>query len=126
MAITIRAYSPAMRSSTTIPAPPRSCWLARAGNGLVTSKIRNRTKPTASTASVGGNGRTASVIPAISSMTIAPGSLPPSTRSARCAAHVPASVTTTKKITSPAGAKGTSQMIRATKRLPTVPGATGA
>ena len=83
-------------------------------------------KPTASTASVGGNGRTASVIPAISSMTIGPGSFVPSNRSARCAAQVPASVTTTKKTTRPAREKGTTQMITTARALPTVPGATGA
>src|SRR6266480_576297 len=86
------------------PNPPRARWLARAGNGLVTSKSRNRTRPAARVGSVSGKASTVSVIPATSSMTIAPGSLTPRTRSACCAAHVPTSTVRT---------------------LPTVPGATG-
>src|SRR5207245_2937464 len=68
---------------------------------------------------------TESVIPATSSMTIAPGSFLPRTRSARCAAHVPASVTTAKKTTRPVPEKGTSQRTSTVRALPTVPGATG-
>src|SRR5207244_1771203 len=72
------------------PSPPRTRWLARAGNGLTVSKSRNRRNPVTSVGSVSGNASTESVIPATSSMTIAPGSLLPRPRSARCAAHVPA------------------------------------
>src|SRR5262249_56758505 len=49
MTITSRAYSPAIRSSTITPIPPVIRWLARAGNGLVTSKSLNKTKPTGTT-----------------------------------------------------------------------------
>src|SRR3989475_509710 len=42
MTIPLRAYHPAIRSSTMIPMPPGASWLERAGNGLVTSKILNR------------------------------------------------------------------------------------
>src|SRR5256885_6515822 len=107
------------------PNPPRARWLARAGNGLVTSKSRNRTRPAARVGSVSGKASTVSVIPATSSMTIAPGSLTPSTRSACCAAHVPASTTLTKKTTRPARENGTSQRTSTVRTLPTVPGATG-
>src|SRR2546422_2175100 len=107
------------------PSPPRTRWLARAGNGLTVSKSRNRRNPVTSGGSVSGNASTESVIPATSSMTIAPGSFLPRTRSARCAAHVPASVTTTKKTTRPAREKGTSQRTSTVRALPTVPGATG-
>ena len=89
------------------------------------SKILNRRKPTASTAGVGANGRTVSAIPATSSMTIAPGSLAPSTRSARCAAQVPPRVMPTKNSARPTRENGTAQMMRAASALPTVPGATG-
>ena len=58
MTITIKAYNPAIRSSTITPIPPMQCWLARAGNGLVTSKILNRTNPTSSTAGVSAKGAT--------------------------------------------------------------------
>src|SRR6266581_4473112 len=107
------------------PSPPRTRWLARAGNGLTVSKSRNRRNPVTSVGSVSGNASTESVIPATSSMTIAPGSFLPRTRSARCAAHVPASVTTTKKTTRPVPEKGTSQRTSTVRALPTVPGATG-
>src|SRR5438876_5297472 len=107
------------------PSPPRTRWLARAGNGLTVSKSRNRRNPVTSVGSVSGNASTESVIPATSSMTIAPGSFLPRTRSARCAAHVPASVTTTKKTTRPVPEKGTSQRTSTGRMLPTVPGATG-
>src|SRR5881628_883379 len=107
------------------PSPPRTRWLARAGNGLTVSKSRNRRNPVASVGSVSGNASTESVIPATSSMTIAPGSFLPRTRSVRCAAHVPASVTTTKKTTRPVPEKGTSQRTSTVRALPTVPGATG-
>src|SRR6266705_215229 len=106
------------------PSPPRTRWLARAGNGLTVSKSRNRRNPVTSVGSVSGNASTESVIPATSSMTIAPGSFLPRTRSARCAAHVPASMTTTKKTTRPAREKGTSQRTSTVRALPTVPGAT--
>src|SRR5438132_13182502 len=107
------------------PSPPRTRWLARAGNGLTVSKTRNRRNPVTSVGSVSGNASTESVIPATSSMTIAPGSFLARTRSARCAAHVPASVTTTKKTTRPVPEKGTSQRTSTVRTLPTVPGATG-
>ena len=100
-------------------------WLARAGNGLVTSKILNRTKPTASTAGVSANGATVSVMPATSSMTITPGSFAPIARSARWAAQVPVRVTATRNTTRPARENGTTQRMRTARALPTVPGATG-
>src|SRR5574341_2051050 len=89
------------------------------------SKTRNRTKPTASVGSVSGKASTDSVMPATSSITMAPGSLRPSTRSARPAAQMPASVTTTQNRTTPRGENGTSQRTAPVSALPTVPGATG-
>src|SRR3990172_2212867 len=79
------------------PTPPARRWLARAGGGLRMSNTRKSTKPAASVGSVSGNGSAASVIPATSSTTIAPGSLTPRTRAARWGAHVPTSVTATRE-----------------------------
>src|SRR2546425_82961 len=107
------------------PSPPRTRWLARAGNGLTVSKSRNRRNPVTSVGSVGGSGSPEGVTPATAPMRIAPGSFLPRTRSARCAAHVPASMTTTKKTTRPVPEKGTSQRTSTVRALPTVPGATG-
>ena len=107
------------------PRPPRARWLTRAGKGFTMSKILNRTKPTASVGSVSGNASTESVMPATSSMTIAPGSFPPSRRSARPAAQTPTSVTTTQNAMTPLGENGTSQRMATVSALPTVPGATG-
>src|SRR5947207_3036797 len=115
-----------MRSSTMTPAPPRSACAFPAGNGFTMSKTRNSAKATASTGSVSGSARTDSVMPATSSITMAPGSLPPSARSACSAAHVPIRVTATKKRTRPARENGTSHSRSAVSALATVPGATGA
>ena len=49
----------------------------------------------------------------------------PSRRSARCAAHVPASVTATKKTSNPARENGTTQTMSSARALPAVPGAHG-
>src|SRR5213594_3684644 len=107
------------------PRPPGARSLARAGNGLVTSKSRKSRNPTARVESVSGNARTASVIPATSSMTIAGGSFRPRTRSARCAAQIPTVLTIRKKTSRPAREKGTCQRMSAVRALATVPGATG-
>src|SRR3989449_977054 len=115
-----------MRSSTMTPAPPRSACAFPAGNGFTMSKTRNSAKATASTGSVSGSARTDSVMPATSSITMAPGSLPPSARSACSAAHVPIRVTATKKRTRPARENGTSHSRSTVSALATVPGATGA
>src|SRR3989475_6179615 len=115
-----------MRSSTMTPAPPRSACAFPAGNGFTMSKTRNSAKVTASTGSVSGSARTDSVMPATSSITMAPGSLPPSARSACSAAHVPIRVTATKKRTRPARENGTSHSRSTVSALATVPGATGA
>src|SRR5262249_8558782 len=115
-----------MRSSTITPAPPGSACACRAGVGLTTSKIRNSTKARTATGTVSGTRSTESVIPATSSMTIAPGSLLPSARSACSAAQVPISVTTTNTTTRPVGENDSSQSARIVSALATVPGATGA
>src|SRR2546422_863336 len=115
-----------MRSSTMTPAPPGSACAFPAGNGFTMSKTRNSAKATASTGSVSGSARTDSVMPATSSITMAPGSLPPSARSACSAAHVPIRVTATKKRTRPARENGTSHSRSTVSALATVPGATGA
>src|SRR5437773_5695465 len=107
------------------PRPPGARSLARAGNGLVTSQSRKSRNPTARVESVSGNARTASVIPATSSMTIAGGSFRPRTRSARCAAQSPTVLTIRKKTSRPAREKGTCQRMSAVRALATVPGATG-
>src|SRR5947207_2240077 len=72
-----------MRSSTITPKPPGNACARPAGNGFTTSKIRKRTKAAASTGSVSGRSSTDSVMPATSSMTMAPGSLSPSAASAQ-------------------------------------------
>src|SRR5439155_1467120 len=73
-----------------------------AGGGFTMSNTRNSTKASSRTSGVRGSASTESVMPATSSMTIAPGSFTPSARSARSAAHVPITVTATKKSTRPA------------------------
>src|SRR3990172_6821446 len=103
------------------PTPPARRWLARAGGGLRMSNTGKSRKPAASVGSVSGNGSTASVIPATSSTTIAPGSLTPRTRAARWAAHVPTSVTATRKAASPVREKGTSQSKRTVTPEPRAP-----
>src|SRR5881296_3699626 len=108
------------------PTPPGSACAWRAGVGFTMSKSRNSRKARASTGGVNGSRSTASVIPATSSMTIAPGSLAPSARSACWAAHVPITATATKNTTSPARENGTIQSTTAVSALATVPGATGA
>src|SRR5881409_2469365 len=108
------------------PTPPGSACAWRAGVGFTMSKSRNSRKARASTGGVNGSRTTASVIPATSSMTIAPGSLAPSARSACWAAHVPITATATKNTTSPARENGTIQSTTAVSALATVPGATGA
>src|SRR5437762_3605807 len=115
-----------MRSSTITPVPPGSAWACRAGAGFTMSNTRKSTNATASTGIVSGSTSTESVMPATSSITIAPGSLLPSARSACPAAHVPITATTTKKSTSPARENGTTQSRRTVNALATVPGATGA
>src|SRR5881409_613655 len=108
------------------PTPPGSACAWRAGVGFTMSKSRNSRKARASTGGVNGSRSTASVISATSSMTIAPGSLAPSARSACWAAHVPITATATKNTTSPARENGTIQSTTAVSALATVPGATGA
>src|SRR5882762_5177888 len=115
-----------MRSSTITPVPPGSAWACRAGAGFTMSNTRKSTNATASTGIVSGSTSTESVMPATSSITIAPGSLLPSARSACPAAHVPITATKTKKSTSPARENGTNQSRRTVSALATVPGATGA
>src|SRR3989442_2209077 len=115
-----------MRSSTMTPAPPGSACAFPAGNGFTMSKRRKSTNATTSTGTVSGRTSTESVIPATSSITIAPGSLVPSARSACPAAHVPITVTARKKRTRPGRENGTSHSRSTVSALATVPGATGA
>src|SRR5258708_22535143 len=115
-----------IRSPPLPPVPPGSAWACRAGAGFTMSNTRKSTNATASTGIVSGSTSTESVMPATSSITIAPGSLLPSARSACPAAHVPISATRTKKSTSPARENGTNQSRRTVSALATVPGATGA
>src|SRR5436189_1197440 len=123
--IAASASSTSTAPSTGTPAARSACAFP-AGNGFTMSKTRNSAKATASTGSVSGSARTDSVMPATSSITMAPGSLPPSARSACSAAHVPIRVTATKKRTRPARENGTSHSRSAVSALATVPGATGA
>ena len=69
------AIIPATRSSTTMPAPPgifRSKY--RMGNGLKMSSNLKRTNPITTVKKLNGSPARVTSIPAISSMTIQPGS----------------------------------------------------
>src|SRR5919106_1716140 len=114
-----------MRSSTMTPRPPRSRWAMLAGNGLSTSNTRNRTKALRSTSGVGGTSSTESIMPATSSITIAPGSLPPSARSATSAAQVPSPTTATSSAVRTRRDGFRSQIASAVSTLAAVPGASG-
>ena len=65
-------------------------------------------------------------MPATSSMTIGPGSLAPTRSSSRPAAQIPMAATTAVVPSSVASPGASHQTARATGRLVTVPGATGA
>src|SRR5687767_3542743 len=90
------------------------------------SNTRKSTNPAISTAGVSGSVSTASAMPATSSITMAPGSLPPSDRSASCAAQVPTRITASSMTTSARGDGNRTPRANAVRALATVPGATGA
>src|SRR5262249_4729779 len=115
-----------MRSSTITPAPPLSACAWRAGAGFTMSKTRKSRNASTATGIVTGTSSTDSVIPATSSMTIAPGSLVPSARSACSAAHVPISVKTTNNKMMLVRESASSQSATMVIALATVPGAIGA
>src|SRR6185369_8602895 len=115
-----------MRSSTITPTPPRSRCETLAGNGLTTSNPRKSRKPTIRTGRVSGTARTESIMPATSSTTIAPGSLPPSARSASSAAQVPSAMTMMSSPDSVSGGRCSHHRTTAVIALATVPGASGA
>src|SRR5688572_3624077 len=109
------------------PTPPGSRWETLAGNGLTSSKTRKRTKPTTAAAGVSGTASIESVMPATSSTTMAPGSLPrDSACSASPAAQVPTTVAATKSATRTTGVGAKSQRPAMVSALATVPGASGA
>src|SRR5262249_13639913 len=107
------------------PSPPASAWLSRAGNGFQMSRRRKSTKAVINTGMVRGSSRTASSIPATSSITIRPGSLIPSVRSTRDPAQRPRIVTTTSVHRSAGRLNGMSQRAMRVMKLPTVPGTAG-
>ena len=82
--ITAKAYSPAPRSSTTIPVPSGSFSKRRMGNGLVMSNARKSISPTNMLCQLSGAPSKVSNWPAVSSITTMPGSfLPERTRNSR-------------------------------------------
>src|SRR3990172_5470993 len=108
------------------PRPPTSTWLCRAGNGLTMSRTLKQKKATIRTPTVLGRTITESIIPATSSITINPGSFRPERRSIRPPAQMPAKMTPTRVTPREKVENGMSQRRKAAKRLPAVPGATGA
>ena len=67
---------PATTSSATIPKPPDNRWsIIRIGKGFKISRILNRIKPRTAVVRVNGNPMKVTTMPAISSITIQPGSL---------------------------------------------------
>ena len=70
------AKIPATTSSATIPRPPDSRWsIVLIGKGFKISRILNRINPRTAVVRVNGNPMKVTTIPAISSITIQPGSL---------------------------------------------------
>src|SRR3990172_4869778 len=90
------------------------------------SRTLKQKKATIRTPTVLGRTITESIIPATSSFTINPGSFRPETRSIRPPAQIPARVTPTRVTPREKVENGMSQRRKAAKRLPAVPGATGA
>ena len=71
------AYTAAIASSAITPSPPCRRSRRPAGNGLITSKMRNSTNPASAVYSPTGMNASVISIPSTSSITIGPGSMPP-------------------------------------------------
>jgi hypothetical protein len=91
--MTASAYSPAPRSSTTIPVPSGSRSSRRIGNGFQISKTRKSIRPARKVFQASGTAMTATSCPATSSTTTNCGSFKPEERATSVAAGIPMRVT---------------------------------
>src|SRR5207302_9646409 len=87
------AYSPAPRSSTTIPVPSGNRSSRRIGNGFQISKIRKSIRTERKVFQASGTAMSATSCPATSSITTNGGSFKPEERATSVAAGIPMRVT---------------------------------
>src|SRR5208282_3196668 len=91
--MTTSAWSPAPRSSTTMPVPSGSRSSRRIGNGFQISKTRKSIRPTRKVFQASGTAMSVTNWPATSSMTTNCGSFRPEVRATSVAAGIPMRVT---------------------------------
>ena len=123
----IFAIIPAATSSNTIPVPPLNLRSRkRMGNGLVISSSLNKTNPRPTVMALNGRPASATIIPIISSMTMAPGSFFPKIRSALPETHIASGIDRTiRKMVIDKSIFESSQQMGRPGNVPNVPGAKG-